>query len=303
MAQTLDQYSIGQPLGFPGALADLGSSYKIARKNASGKDLPFGIAVKQGSTADTFAEVDENSPVLGILVHHHTADRSLTGDAGVAKTDVADVLARGSVYVRVEQAVSPNDPVYVRFAGEGVKGAFRKDADLDGETPQARVVYGARYMTSADEDGIAVVHFDFSAENSIHVVMSMDEDEGGDNGGGGEPTPPPPGKLALTTAPLSLKASESDIVRVVCPVDGTLQTVYGVIDGALATGDAEAELFVDEVPSVGGLYITESGSAAGDVFSAPAEDLNVTAGQVLELRTGGSNTADVTVTATFLIEY
>ncbi len=62
----------------------------------------------------------------------------------------------GQGYVVVEEAVSAQDAVYVRYdtgAGGSQKGAFRKSAD----TSTAAAVTGARYLTSASAGGLALV--------------------------------------------------------------------------------------------------------------------------------------------------
>jgi hypothetical protein len=59
--------------------------------------------------------------------------------------------------VRVEEAVLPGDPVFVRFAagagGTGL-GAFRKSADTGSA---AQVPNGAVYMTTASAGSLALV--------------------------------------------------------------------------------------------------------------------------------------------------
>lgn len=62
----------------------------------------------------------------------------------------------GTGWVTVEEDVSAQDAVYVRYAtggGGSQKGAFRKSAD----TSTAAAVTGARYLTSASAGGLALV--------------------------------------------------------------------------------------------------------------------------------------------------
>lgn len=62
----------------------------------------------------------------------------------------------GQGYVTVEEAVTAQDAVYVRYdtgSGGSQKGAFRKSAD----TSTAAAVTGARYLTSAGAGELALV--------------------------------------------------------------------------------------------------------------------------------------------------
>lgn len=73
-----------------------------------------------------------------------------------------EAVARGRVWVKVEEAVAPDDPVYVRFAVHGgldQLGAFRKSADLSGGagTETAAQLATAKYLTTAAINGLALV--------------------------------------------------------------------------------------------------------------------------------------------------
>lgn len=68
------------------------------------------------------------------------------------------ILRKGRAWVKVEEAVAPFDPVFVRFAAGGggtALGAFRKSAD----TATAVQLPGAVYLTTALANGLAVVEF------------------------------------------------------------------------------------------------------------------------------------------------
>lgn len=70
--------------------------------------------------------------------------------------DSIDLVPVGVMWVRVEEAVDAGDTPYVRYdtgAGGSQKGAFRKSAD----TSTAASISG-RYLTSAEEDGLAQVY-------------------------------------------------------------------------------------------------------------------------------------------------
>lgn len=65
------------------------------------------------------------------------------------------ILRKGTAWVKVEEAVAPGDPVFVRFAvGTGsALGAFRKSAD----TATAVQLPGAVYLDTAAANGLARV--------------------------------------------------------------------------------------------------------------------------------------------------
>jgi hypothetical protein len=91
---------------------------------------------------------------------------------------------------------------------------------------------------------------------------------------------------------------------VVCPTDGTVAEIYSVINGAIATADAVL------TPKIGGTAITggaitvaNTSSAAGDVDSStPTAANTVTAGQAIEIETGGQSTNTVKCFVTFMIK-
>lgn len=69
---------------------------------------------------------------------------------------VTPVVRRGKVWVKVEEAVVPGDPVFARFAagaGGTILGAFRKTAD----TATAVAIPSAVYRTTAGINGLALV--------------------------------------------------------------------------------------------------------------------------------------------------
>jgi hypothetical protein len=176
----MTQYAFKPAGAFAGMLADLGHRYVRSALNEAGEAVEFGIAVKRGSADDSFTRLEAlTDEIAGILVHQHAVDqRNLDPDnaEGVPEDAHADLLVEGVINVKVEQAVTPDDDVYVRFDDDGdddaVVGAFRTDGD--GNT--ARRVYGARYLTSADAGGIAQVQFSALTDAAMHDVLeSLDE--------------------------------------------------------------------------------------------------------------------------------
>lgn len=70
--------------------------------------------------------------------------------------DSVEIVSRGRVWVTVEEAVSPSDDVYVRHTANGdntQRGAFRTSSD----SSNAALLAGARYLTTASANGVALV--------------------------------------------------------------------------------------------------------------------------------------------------
>ncbi len=110
---------------------------------------------RQAVHPDAAAEITAEASLLGVVIQSH-AQESQAGSAAPSYVDKAAVplMRRGVVYVKVEEAVTPSDPVYVRYAagGNGI-GSFGKTA---GTTERALVPNGKmRYLSSAAADGLA----------------------------------------------------------------------------------------------------------------------------------------------------
>lgn len=70
--------------------------------------------------------------------------------------DSVELVSRGRVWVTVEEAVAPGDDVYVRHTASGgntQRGSFRTSSD----SSTAALLAGARYLTTASADGLALV--------------------------------------------------------------------------------------------------------------------------------------------------
>lgn len=169
-------YDFQAAAAVPGQIADMSPRFVRSLRNDSGVDQPFGIAVKKGTGDNDFDVVGSaGDEIVGILSHTHALDvHGLTGANGVAAGLVGNVVAQGVVYVRVEEAVTPADPVYVRFA-DGVadatkvtKGAFRKSAD----TATAKQLQGARYLTSAAAGEVAQVWF-VAPDSAVNIDVAQ----------------------------------------------------------------------------------------------------------------------------------
>lgn len=83
-------------------------------------------------------------------------DLTTTEDAQYESGDPIRLRTRGRLYVWSEQAVSPADPVYLRYtvgAGGTAVGYFRKDAD----TSKALLIANARFVGTIAAAGIVVL--------------------------------------------------------------------------------------------------------------------------------------------------
>ena len=112
-------------------------------------------------------------------------------------------------------------------------------------------------------------------------------------------------KVYLQLRPISTKASDADVVRVVAPVAGNITAIRSVSNEALATGDATLTAKINGANvTTGVITITQAGSAAGDVDSClPTAARAVVAGDVISVTGGGASTAtadaDVEIEITF----
>ena len=137
MSQT--SYSISPELAFPGLLGDGREVDGYSLANAEASAVAFGIAVKR-SSENEFALMTPAATVIGVLAHKHR-EQSLSGTAGVAVDEVANVVTKGSVWVRIEENVAVGDAVFVRTAAGATVGYFRNDAD----TGNAEALAGATW--------------------------------------------------------------------------------------------------------------------------------------------------------------
>lgn len=159
MSQTA--YTVEPAVGFRGLLADPNDdSFAIPLANGAAAAVGFGIMVRRDVTNpedqfDNFSATGQ-APV-GILVHTQAQENpNLAGDLGVDQLEVASVLRRGRIWVRVEEAVSVGDPVFFRHtagAGGSELGAFRNDAD----TATCDQVTSAAWLQGSAGAGVALL--------------------------------------------------------------------------------------------------------------------------------------------------
>ena len=97
--------------------------------------------------------------------------------------------------------------------------------------------------------------------------------------------------------------STAGSVHVVAPDNGKIIKVMSVIDGAIATDDAGITTKINGTAVTGGgITVTQSGSAAGDVDTAePTAENSVNEGQAIEMITDGGSSTACECVVTFVI--
>lgn len=168
-------YGFTSDLGHPGQIATLGEAEIRSLRNGESAAVPFGIAVKKGVADEDFKLLTSGTEdVVGVIAHSHAIDEfGLTDGQGIAAGRVGNVLTEGEVVVVVEEAVTPTDPVFVRFTATGdfpQVGGFRKSAD----TAKARRMFGARYLTSGGAGELVKLSFDVATE-ALSVLLTNHE--------------------------------------------------------------------------------------------------------------------------------
>jgi hypothetical protein len=156
---------------FAGMRADNGPGDVVSRLNASGGDLPFGIAVAQDAEG-AFDSLDSGDTVLGVLQHTHAWQiASLSSDSGVASGAMANVLKKGRIYVQVEDAVTAGALAYARHTSDGgdntQKGKFRSDVDgvaqVTTVTPTS--ANDTKFSLDVFVDGVPY-HFEYTSDSA-----------------------------------------------------------------------------------------------------------------------------------------
>lgn len=154
----------------PGTPGDAGFVRVESWTNGQGTDLPAGLLVsKKASTEGSFdLGTTSTDPVAGVIIHSHSRGIGHSGDELAAGCSVAaaascELMAEGAIYVTFEQAMTPDDLVFVRYAsgaGGTQLGSVRKDAD----TATARRCKGARVIKGAGAGEAGIIYFSAAAE-------------------------------------------------------------------------------------------------------------------------------------------
>lgn len=130
-------------------------------------DVDNGLLVVQGARDGQCrlpTSAADIAKALGIAPYRATQMPSWPPGATTAHYQIGQCIAavnRGRVWVKVEEAVAPFDPVFVRHAngngGRIQKGAFRKSADQVAAADTATQLASAVYLTTASALGLALV--------------------------------------------------------------------------------------------------------------------------------------------------
>lgn len=132
----MSQTSVSQQ-GLPedGMKADSGNDF-VRSLRAEGA-MPFGRFSVLGTDPDKEAKLPTAAANItafqrgaGVVLHSHAIEQSSSGLPQYPDNSMMSVMARGRVYVKPEQDVSPSDPVYVRFAARKEVYTIVFDADI-----------------------------------------------------------------------------------------------------------------------------------------------------------------------------
>jgi len=121
--------------------------------------------VKQGTGDDVCLRLSAGTDkLIGIVVHSHAYEKDIElGDSGLKPKVTVGVLARGKIWVDVEEAVAVTDAVRVFVSDTGhVAGKFGKTADAGKSLDISKF---ARWLTSTTGAGIAQVEVDMTGRS------------------------------------------------------------------------------------------------------------------------------------------
>lgn len=124
-------YTEAEERGAPGLIAKCGHGHGKSLANEDAATIPFGKAVKLGTNLEEqFALVDgaAGEVFAGILSCQFVQQDY---DAvGAAQYEVAKILRHGEIWVTVQSAVQPGDPVFYLNTGVNA-GDFGSAGDVD----------------------------------------------------------------------------------------------------------------------------------------------------------------------------
>lgn len=155
MSQT--NYSMSQDTAVAGQLYGVGPQTILTYNNPVDAIL-FGVAVaKVSADANGIEKPDSSGAVIvGVAVRDPSIEYDPDAENQFEALSDVPVLRRGQIYVYCEEAVTPDDDVYVRHTANGgltVLGAFRNDNDGG----NALALSTAKFLTSAGIGGYAVL--------------------------------------------------------------------------------------------------------------------------------------------------
>lgn len=149
-------YTNAPEAAYEGQMADSGAKDIISK--TADTDISFGLFVSLGSGDNNCklpaASGDVGGTTFGVTIR--AASREPNGDVGYLENDTVAILNKGRVWMRVEDAVTAGDDVYVRHTANGAgkdPGQVRSDAD----TAKAVQLTRAKFATSAGAGELVVV--------------------------------------------------------------------------------------------------------------------------------------------------
>lgn len=161
MSQTA--YSVNQGVALEGGLYDIGENDTMSYLVQDAAGISFGKGVSQG-TADDQAKLpaaagDVTTTFLGVSQAVQGIEADSSGVVKYLQKAAMSVVKKGRVWVKVEDAVTAQGAVYVRHAAGGLGvGSFAGAAGTG-----LALLPGAKYITSASANGLAVVELNLTA--------------------------------------------------------------------------------------------------------------------------------------------
>jgi hypothetical protein len=171
-------YTVAPPAAYAGMLADDTDNdiMTLANTEASAS-MPFGIVVAFKTTSpasdrDAILPSATQQKLAGVLVHSHDYERTFTLPDGTTAGELDStgikpgaeiaVLWRGTVWVKVQQAVVVGDRLFVCHTANAVYTAKGQvgNADESSNTVDATAI--GRFTSSAAAGGLAKLQVDFS---------------------------------------------------------------------------------------------------------------------------------------------
>lgn len=158
MSQT--SYSNELEVARNGLLADLGSQDVLSF--VAEEEIPFGHAVLPGTDPEKQvllpAVSGDVALINGVAASTHAIESDRSGnEPSYKEKDMVNVMHKGRIWVKTEEAVVVGDDVYVRYAAGGNgPGAFGKTS---GTSERAQLV-GAKWLRGAAIDGLALLEID-----------------------------------------------------------------------------------------------------------------------------------------------
>lgn len=141
-----------------GMLGGLG--LKEVMSLAAEGNIGFGRYVAKGTDGEkqcilpgAATDITNLTKKRGVALQSHANENPANGlEPRYLDKKTVSILTKGKVYVKVEEAVTVDDDVFVRFQG-GDEGLFRTDAD----TADAAQLADARWLEGAAADGFALL--------------------------------------------------------------------------------------------------------------------------------------------------